>query len=174
MEGELCCEWNGIRANDIRVNGRNGVPLTLSGDDLFSALKTSQSPSNSDLGYLRHSLDSNCLRVPETLRSTSYSKPLPAVPNATAHSFCSSLSPDTPSKGCSKTSTSSKSNPETSPDSAPSNLNSPPTFFGDSLSRNGVRATPMASDIKGRVIKAICDVKGRWWSGSMGNTGRWP
>ena len=48
MEGELCCEWNGIRANDIRVNGRNGVPLTLSGDDLFSALKTSQSPSNSD------------------------------------------------------------------------------------------------------------------------------
>ena len=33
----------------------------LSGDDLFSAPKTSWSPSNSDLRYLRHSLDSDHL-----------------------------------------------------------------------------------------------------------------
>ena len=28
MEGELCSKWNGIRVNDIRANGKNGVPLT--------------------------------------------------------------------------------------------------------------------------------------------------
>ena len=147
---------------------------SLSGDDLFSAPKLSQSSANSDLGHLRHSLDSDHLQVPETLQSTSYSKPLPAVPNATAHSFHSNLSPNTPSEGCSETSTSSKSNPDTSLDSTPSNPNSTPTFFGDSLSHNRVRATPVASDIKGQVIKAICDVKGWWWSGSMGNAGWWP
>ena len=135
----------------------------LLGDDLFSAPKTSWSLSNSDLGHLRYSLNSNCLWVPETLRSTSYSKPLPAVLNATACSFHSDPSPDT-----------SKGNPETSLVSAPSDLNSAPMLFGDSLSCNGVRATPAASDIKDWVIKVIHDVQGQWWSGSMGNAGWWP
>ena len=143
----------------------------MSGDDLFSAPKTSRSLSNSNLEYLWHSSDSDHLQVPEILWSTSYSKPLPAVPNATACSLHSDPLPDTPSDGCSKTSTSSKGNPETSLDSAPSDLNSAPTLFRDSLSCNGVRANPTASDIKGQVIKVICDVKGRWWSGSMGNAG---
>ena len=146
----------------------------LSGDDLFSAPKLSQSFANSNLRHLWHSSDSDRLPVPETLQSTSYSEPLPAGPNATACSFHSNLSPNTPSEGCSKTSASSKSNPKTSSDSTPSNPNSAPTFFGDSPSRSGDRVTPMASDIKGRVIKVICNVKGQWWSGSMGNARRWP
>ena len=152
-------------------HARGGV---MSGDNLFPAPKLSWSFANSNLGHLWHSSDSNHLRVPKTLRSTSYSEPLPVVPNTTTCSFRSSLSPDTPSEGCSETSASSESNPETSLDSTPSNLNSALTFFGDSLSHNRVRATPAASNIKGRVIKAIHDVKGRWWSGSMGNTRRWP
>ena len=71
---------------------------TLSGDDLFSALKLSQSFANSNLGHLQHSLDSDCLPVLEMLQSTSYSKPLPAVPNTTTHSFHSNPLPDTPLK----------------------------------------------------------------------------
>ena len=85
------------------------------GDDLFSTPKASQSSwsfSNSDLGHLQHSSDSNCLQVLETLQSTSYSKSLPAVPNTTTHSFHSNLLPDTPSKGCSKTFASSKGSSE--------------------------------------------------------------
>ena len=39
-------------------HARGGV---MSGDDLFSAPKTSRSFSNSDLGHLQHSLDSDCL-----------------------------------------------------------------------------------------------------------------
>ena len=70
------------------------LPNTLSGDDLFSAPKTSRSFSNSDLGHLWHSSDSDCLPVPETLWSTSYSEPLPAVPNATA---CYHVLPRAPS-----------------------------------------------------------------------------
>ena len=150
---------------------RGGVML---GDDLFSALKTSRSPSNSDLRYLWHSSDSDCLQVPETARSTSYSEPLPAVPNATACSFHSDPSPDTLSNGCSETSTSSEGNLETSSDSAPSDPNSTPTFLGDSLSHSRDKVTPTTSDIKGQVVKAICDIKGRWWSRSMGNARRWP
>ena len=146
----------------------------MSGDDLFSALKTSQSPSNSNLIYLRHSSDSDRLRVLETLQSTSYSEPLPAVPNATVCSFHSDPSPNIPSNGCSETSASSKGNLETSSDSTPSDPKSGPMFFGSPPSRSGDRATPVASNIKGQVVKVICDVKGRWWSGSMGNTGRWP
>ena len=146
----------------------------LSGDNLFSAPKLSQSFANSDLGHLWHSSDSNHLPVPETLRSTSYSKPLPAVPNTTAHSFHSDPSPNTPSEGCSESSTSSKGNPETSSDSVPSDLNSGLMFFRNSLSYSGDRATPVASNIKGQVIKVIRDVKGWWWSGSMGNAGQWP
>ena len=146
----------------------------LSGNDLFSVPKLSQSSTKSDLRHLQHSSDSDCLQVPETLRSTSYSEPLPVGPNATTCSFHSNLSPDTPSEGCSETSASSESNLKTSLDSAPSNLNSTPTFFGDPLSQDRVRATPMASDIKGQIIKAICNVKGRWWSGSMGNAKQWP
>ena len=106
----------------------------LSGDDLFSAPKLFWSFSNSDLRHLWHSLDSNHLPVPEMLWSTSYSKPLPAVPN----------------------------------------LNSAPTFFRDSLSHSRDRVTPTASDIKSQVIKVICDIKGRGWSGSVGNARRWP
>ena len=132
----------------------------MSGDNLFSTPKLSWSSANSDLRHLQHSLDSDHLRVPETLQSTSYSELLPAGPNATARSFHSNLSPDTPSKGCSKTSTYSESNPETSSDSVPSNLNSALTFFRDSPSHDGVRVTPMASNIKGWIIKAIHDVKG--------------
>ena len=142
----------------------------LSGDDLFSAPKLSQSFANSNLRYLQHPSDSDHLPVPKTFQSTSYSKPLPAFHNATVCSFHSNTSPDTPSEGCSGTSASSKGNPETSSDSAPSNLNSAPTFFRDSLSHSGDRVTPVASNIKGQVIK-VCDMKGRWWSGSMGNAG---
>ena len=32
----------------------------------------------------------------------------------------------------------------------------------------------MASDIKGHVIGVIHDIKGQWWSGSMGNAEQWP
>ena len=132
----------------------------LSGDDLFSTLKTSWSFSNSNLGHLWHSLDSNCLSVLETLQSTSYSEPLSAVPNTTVCSFYSDPSSDTPSKGCSETSASSEGNLETSLDSTPSGLNSAPMFFGDSLSHSRDRAVPVASNIKGRIIKVIHDIKG--------------
>ena len=131
-------------------HARGGV---MSGDDLFSTPKTSQSLSNSNLRHLWHSSDSDRLQVPETLQSTSYSEPLPAVPNATTCSFHSDPSPNTPSKGCSETSTSSEGNSETSSDSAPSNLDSTLTFFGDSPSHSRDRMTPVALDIKGRIIK---------------------
>ena len=121
----------------------------LSGDDMFSAPKASRSSFNSDLGHLRNSSDSDCLPVPETLWSTSYSKPLPAVPNTTKCSFHSDPLPNTPSKGCSKASTSSEGNSETSSDSTPSDPNSALMFFRDSLSHSGDRATPVASNIKG-------------------------
>ena len=121
------------------VTMQNGSPVTdikheqlnqqLSGDNLFSTLKLSQKFANSDLRHLQHSLDSDCLPVPEMLWSTSYSKPLPAVPNTTACSFHSNPSPDTPSEGCSKASTSSEGNLETSSDSTPSDMNSAPTFL---------------------------------------------
>ena len=67
-----------------------------------------------------------------------------------------------------------KGNPETSSESALSDPKSALMFYGNSPSHSGDRAAPMASDIKGRVIKVIRNVKGRWWSGSMGNAGRWP
>ena len=89
----------------------------LSGDNLFSAPKPSQSFSNSNLRHLQHSLDSDCLPVPETFWSSSYSEPLPATPNTTAHSFHPHTSSNTPSKGCSETSASSKGNSETSSNS---------------------------------------------------------
>ena len=141
----------------------------MSGDNLFSAPRTSQSFSNSNLGHLQHSLDSNCLPVPEMLQSTSYSKPLPAVPNYTVHSIYSNPSSKTPSEGCSKTSASSKGSSETSSDSTPSDPNFALMFFRDSPSHSGDRAAPMASDIKGHVTKVICDIKGQGWSGSVGN-----
>ena len=136
--------------------------ILMSGDELFSTPKLSRSFANSNLRHLQHSLDPDCPPVPETLWSTSYSKPLPAVPNTTAYSFHSNPLPNTPSKGCSEGSTSSKGDPETSSDSAPSNPKSGPTFFGNSLSHSGDRAAPTASNIKGQVIKVICNVKGRW------------
>ena len=145
--------------------------LKLSGDSLFSAPKLSQSSANSNLGHFRHFSDSDHLPVPETLQRTSYSEPLPAAPNATTCSSHSNPSPDTPSEGCSKSSTSSKGNLETSSDSAPSNPKSGPMFFGNPPSHSGDRAAPAASNIKGQVIKVIHDVKGQWWSGSMGNAG---
>ena len=132
----------------------------LSGDDLFSAPKTSWSFSNSNLRHLWHSSDSNHLQVPETLRSTSYSEPLPAVPNTTVQPFHSDPSSDTPSKDCSETSTSSEGSSETSSDSVPSNPNSTWMFLGDSQSHSREKVAPMASDIKGRVVKVICDIKG--------------
>ena len=146
----------------------------MSGDNLFSTPKASWSLSNSDLGHLQHSLDSNCLPVPETLWSTSYSKPLPAVPNTTTHSFHSDPLSNTPSEGCSETSTSSEGNSETSSDSTPSDLNSALTFLRDSPSHSRDRAAPVASNIKGRIIKVICNIKGQGWSGLVGNAGQWP
>ena len=146
----------------------------MSGDDLFSAPKPSQSFTNSDLRHHWHSLDSDCLLVPETLWSASYSKPLPGVPNAAVCSFCPDTSPNTPSEGCSKTSTSYKGNSETSPNSAPSNLNSTLMFSGYSQSCSRDRAAPAVSNIKGHAIKVIHDIKGQGWSGLVGNTGRWP
>ena len=132
----------------------------LSGDNLFSTPKTSQSFSNSDLRHLWHSSDSNHLGVPETLWSTSYSKSLPAVPNTTACSLHSNPSSDTPSKDCSETSTSSEGSSETSSDSIPSDPNSALTFLGDSPNHGGDRVAPTASNIKGHIIKVIHDIKG--------------
>ena len=105
---------------------------------------------------------------------TSYSEPLPAVPNTTTCSLHSDPSSDPPSKCCSETSTFSKGNPETSSDYTPSDLNSSLMLFRDSPSHSGDRVTPVGSNIKGQVIKVICDIKGRWWSGLMANAGRWP
>ena len=143
----------------------------LSGDNLFSALKTFQSLSNSNLRHLWHSLDSDRLRVPETLWSSSYSEPLPAVPNTTAHSLHSNPSSNT---DYSETSASSKGSSETSLDSIPSDLNSTPTFLRDSPSHSRDKVAPTASDIKGHVIKVIRDIKGRGWSGSVGSARWWP
>ena len=148
--------------------------MGLSGDELFSTLKLSQSFPNSDLGCLQHSLDSNRLPVLETLWSTSYPKPLPAVPNTSACSFHSDPLPDTPSEGRSETSASSKGNSETSSDSAPSYLNSALTSFRNSQSHSGDRVAPAASNIKGHAIKVIHNIKGRGWSGLVGNARRWP
>ena len=141
---------------------------------LFSTLKTSWSISNSDLRHLQHSSDSDRLRVPETVWSTSHSKPLPTVPNTTAHSLHSDPLSDTPSEDCSETSTSSKGSSETSLDSIPSDPNSAPMFLGDSPSHSRDRVAPTASDIKGCIIKVIRNIKGQGWSGSVGNARRWP
>ena len=145
---------------------------TVSGDNLFSAPKTSRSLSNSNLRYLRHSSDSNCLQVPETLWNTSYSEPLPAIPNTTARSLHSDPLSDTPSRDYSETSTSSKGSSETSLDSVPSDPNSAPTFLRDSPSHSRDKAAPAAFNIKGCVVKVIHNIKGRGWSGSVGNAGR--
>ena len=161
-------------SHSVEVFSSTSLTSSVLGDNLFSAPKLSWSSANSNLGHLRHFSDSNCLPVLETLQRTSYSEPLLAVPNATTHSFHSNPSPNTPSEGCSESSTSSEGNPETSLDSAPSDLKSGLMFFRNPPSRSGDRATPTASDIKGWVVKVIHDVKGRWWSGSMGNAGRWP
>ena len=150
------------------------IPQLLSGDDLFSALKPSQSFSNSNLGHLRHSLDSDRLPVLKTLWSSSYSESFPAIPNTTTCSFHPSTLPDISFEAYSKTSTSSKGNSEISSDSTPSNLNSTPTFSRYSWGCNRDRVAPTASDIKGHVIRVICDIKGWGWSGLMGNAGWWP
>ena len=141
----------------------------MSGDNLFSAPKASWSFSNSDLGHLWHSLDSDHLPVPETLQTTSYPKPLLAVPNTIICSFHPNTSPDTPSEGCSETSASSEGNLETSSNSAPSNMNSAPMFSRYSQSCSGDGVAPVASNIKGCVVKVICDIKGQGWSGLIGN-----
>ena len=44
----------------------------------------------------------------------------------------------------------------------------------DSSSCSGDRVIPMASDIKGHVIKVIHDIKGQGWSGSVGMPGDGP
>ena len=57
----------------------------LSGDNLFSTPKTSQSPSNPDLRYLWHSLDSNCLQVQRHFRVLPIPSPFqqsPMLPHA--------------------------------------------------------------------------------------------
>ena len=177
--GDIVSEEIGAKATvsgDVKESVCNEEQnMILLGDDLFSAPKTSWSFSNSNLRHLWHSSsDSDHLRVPETLWSTSYSEPLPTVPNTTVHSLHSNPSSNTPSKDYSETSTSSKGSSETSLDSIPSDPNSALTFLRDSPSHSRDKAAPTASDIKGQVIKVIHDVKGRWWSGLMGNAGRWP
>ena len=132
--------------------------MFVSGDDLFSALKASQSFSNSDLRHLWHSLDSDCLPVPEKFWSSSYSKRLPAIPNTTTRSFHPSTSPNTSSEG----------NLEISSNTTPSNPNPTPTFSRYSWGCSRDRAAPTASNIKGHIVRVICDIKGRGWSGSMG------
>ena len=146
----------------------------MSGDNLFSTLKASQSFSNSDLGHLQNSSDSDHLPVLEILWSTPYSEPLPAVPNTTACSFHSDPLSNTPSKGCSKTSASSKGSSETSSDSTPSNPNSALMFLRDSPSYSRDRVAPAAPNIKRHVVKVIHNIKGREWSGSVGSAGQWP
>ena len=153
---------------------RHELAGTLSGDDLFSTVKTSWSFSNSNLRHLRHSSDSNHLQVPETLWSTSYSESLPAVPNTTTRSLHSDPSSNTPSEDCSETSASYKGSLETSSDSIPSDLNSALMFLGDSPNCSRDRVAPVASDIKGHVVKVICDIKGQGWSGLEGSAGQWP
>ena len=149
--------WEGwVERDPVKVSGI----VELSGDDLFSALKTSRSFSNSDLRHLRHSSDSDHLRVLETLWSTSHSEPLPTVPNTTARSLHSDPSSDTPSEDCSETSTSSEGSLETSSDSVPSDLNSALMFLRDPPSCSGDKAAPVASNIKGHVIKVIHNIKG--------------
>ena len=122
----------------------------LSGDDLFSTPKTSQSLSYSDLGHLQRSSDSDHLRVPETLQRTSYSEPLPAVPNATVRSFHPDPSPNIPSDGCSETSTSS-------------DPKSGLTFFRNSPSCSGDGAAPMASNIKCQGLMVV-RIDGECWA----------
>ena len=152
----------------------NKAACPLSGDEFFSTLKPSWSFANSDLRRLWHSLDSNRLPVPETLQSTSYPKSLPAVPNTTARSFHSDPLPSAPSEGHSETATSSKGNLETSSDSTPSDPYSAPTSFGNSPSHSRDRVAPVASNIKGHIIKVIWNIKGQGWSGSVGNARKWP
>ena len=123
---------------------------------------------------LWHSLDSNCLPVPETLWRFSYSEPLPVISNTTTHPFHPSTSPNTSSKGCSKTSTSSEDNSETSSNSTPSDLNSALTFLGYPWGCSGDGAVHTASDIKGHIVRVICNIKSQRWSGLMGDAGRWP
>ena len=72
-------------------------------------------------------------------------------------------------KGCSKTSASSKGNSETFSNSTPSDLDSAPMFSRYSWGCSGDGAAPTASDIKGHIVRVICNIKGRGWSGSMGN-----
>ena len=138
-----------------------GYMMYLSGDDLFSAPKLSQSFSSSNIRHLQHSSDPNCLPVPEMLWSSSYSKHLPAIPNTTTCSFHPSTSPNTFSEGCSETSASSKGKSKISSNSTPSDPNSTPMFSGYSQGCSGDGAAPTASDIKGCIIRVIHDIKGR-------------
>ena len=73
-----------------------------------------------------------------------------------------------------ETSASFEGNSETSSKSTPSDQNSTLTFSRCSQSCSGDGVTPMASNIKGHIIRVIHDIKGRGWSGSMGNAGQWP
>ena len=95
--------WGKLGTQMFRKGATHKLKPSLSGDNLFSAPKVSWSFSNSDLRHLWHSLDSDHLPVPETLWSSSYSEPLPAVPNTTTHSSHPSTSPNISSKGFSKT-----------------------------------------------------------------------
>ena len=100
------------------------------------------------------------------------------APSSSPQHYCGLLPPQHltwyPSKGCSETSASSKGKLETSSNSTPSDLNSAPMFsrYSWSCSRDGV--APAASDIKGCIIKVICDIKGWGWSVSVGNAGWCP
>ena len=84
------------------------------------------------------------------------------APSSSPQHYClhSNPSSDTPSEDYSETSTSSEGSLETSSYSVPSDPNSAPAFLGDSPSGSGDKAAPAASDIKGRVVKVICNIKG--------------
>ena len=142
-------------------------------DDLLFTLKVSQRFYNSDLWHLRSSSDSKLPPAPEALQSSLASDPLLAISNTAMCSFHPNTSPNTSSSGSFETSTSSEGNSETSSNSAPSNLNSAPTFFGYSQGHSGDGVAPATSDIKGHVIGVICNIKGQGWSGSMGNARWW-
>ena len=102
------------------------IPHLLLGDNLLFTPKVSQSFSNSDLWHLQSSPNSDLPPVPETLWSSSYSEPLPAISNAAMCPFHPNTSANTSSEGSSKTPTSSEGNSDTSSNSAPSNPTSAP------------------------------------------------
>ena len=68
--------------------------------------------------------------------------------------------------------TSSKGNLETLPTLHPPIQTL--TFSGYSQGCSRDEVAPTATDIKGHIVRVICNIKGQGWSGLMGNARRWP